>query len=161
MVKGDVEIFGLASLEDYLEIADRAVQEFAENRTDVLRCITAILILNHIPDWLDGKLTGHQRVELGWAFGDKKPAKDHFEPAYPDITVVRSVANGVKHLRIKEETRSISGYGQGGYGVGPYGKPYLVIDLGEEKSGMDRWVVADDLAQRVLSWWKRRLAVAF
>jgi hypothetical protein len=66
---------------------------------------------------------------------------------------IQQLANGTKHFAKQQfETVKVSGYGQGGYGVGPYGRAYLAIDLGEE-SGEHRWKTAVELLHVVLAFW--------
>lgn len=158
MSRQATKIFGIDTVGDYLAFCDAAVAELEQQQDNVLRAFTAILALNHVPDWLQYKLTSAERTKLGIV--DVKvgePVKDHFEALNADLKRVRDIANGFKHLKPVHSTQVVEGYGQGPYGIGPYGAPYLLIDLGEHLPLNERWDVGLSLCQRVLGWWKSRL----
>jgi hypothetical protein len=153
------KIFGIDTIDEYLAFCTEIVAELEHDQDNVLRAFAAILALNHIPDWLQYKLTVTQRNVLGLTasqVGD--PVKDYFEALYADIKRVREIANGFKHLRPVHSTQKVAGYGQGPYGIGPYGAPYLLIDLGDDKLANERWDVGFSLCKRVLEWWRAELS---
>lgn len=159
MTRQATNLFGICTIEDYLIFCAEAVAALEQDQDNVLRAFAAILALNHIPDWLQYKLTLGQRsaLELTGSQGGE-PVKDHFEDRNADIKRVREIANGFKHLKPVHSTRKVAGYGQGPYGIGPYGAPYLLIDLGDDKPANERWDVGFDLCKRVLEWWHTELA---
>lgn len=69
--------------------------------------------------------------------------------------IVQEISNGSKHFgrRASFETRRVAGYGMGGYGVGSYGRPYLVIDHGEE-AGVHQFMLVPDLLEVVVRFWR-------
>ena len=153
-----VSLFGVESVGDYLRLCEGAVAALSEDQASVLKGFTSILALNHFSDWLRYKLSADERTTLGLT--SNKPGDtviDDFESLNGDLKLVRSLANGFKHLRPIDPTSKIEGYGLVPYGVGPYGSPYLLIDLGDDKEPGDRWVVGVDLCQRVLKWWSETL----
>jgi hypothetical protein len=158
MTRQATKMFGIDTIGEYLAFCSEAVADFEREQDNVLRAFAAILALNHIPDWLQYKLTTAQRNALGLAGsqgGD--PVKDHFEARNADVGRVRDIANGFKHLRPVHSTQKVAGYGQGPYGIGPYDAPYLLIDLGDDKPPSERWDVGFDLCKRVLEWWRTEL----
>lgn len=159
MIRQTTKMFGIDTIDEYLAFCVEAVSEFEHDQDNVLRAFAAILALNHIPDWLQFKLTVAQRNTLG-IMGPQigGPLKDHFEARNADIKRVREIANGFKHLRPVHSTQKVAGYGQGPYGIGPYGAPYLLIDLGDNKPAHERWDVGFDLCKRVLEWWRTELS---
>jgi hypothetical protein len=159
MTRHATKIFGIDTIDDYLVLCAEAVAKLQQDEDDVLSAFAAILALNHIPDWLQHKLTDVKRDALGLVgsrVGDA--VKDYFEGQNPDLKRVRDIANGFKHLKPVHPTEKITGYGSGPYGVGPFGAPYLLIDLGEDKPASERWDVGFDLCQRVLEWWRAELS---
>ena len=159
MTRQNSAMFGMESIEDYLGFCAQAVAEFEEEQANVLRAFAAVLALNHIPDWLQYKLSADQRKALGLAISKiGEPVKDHFESQNGDLKLVRNVANGFKHLTPSPPSQIVAGYGSGPYGVGPYGAPYLVIDLGQNMPAQDRWVVALTICKRTLAWWEDQLS---
>jgi hypothetical protein len=67
---------------------------------------------------------------------------------------VQSLANGAKHFvrQIEVETERIAGYGSGSYGVGPYGKPYLLLDYGA--AATERWQTAEQVIDGAVVFWR-------
>ena len=153
-------MFGIDTVDQYLAFCEESVAELKLAQDNVLRAFTAILALNHIPDWLQYKLTPEQRQMLGLSeLRAGESVKAEFEARNSDIVRVREIANGFKHLRINTSTQRVGGYGVGPWGVGPYGTSYLLIDLGDDKPADERWDVALSLCERVLSWWRSELSL--
>lgn len=54
------------------------------------------------------------------------------------LEILREIANGSKHFKKQAfDTQLVRGYGQGPFGVGPYGHGYLLIDLGGDEPGSE------------------------
>nr|WP_281720604.1 hypothetical protein [Nitrosomonas nitrosa] len=157
MTRQSTCMFGIDSIDDYLVFCSEAVAELEADQDNVLRAFTAILALNHIPDWLQYKLTDLQRTALGLGGSQAGSVKDHFEAVNGDLRRVRNIANGFKHLRPVHPTENVPGYGKGPYGIGPFGMPYLVIDFGEHLPREERWDVGLDLCKRTFDWWQETL----
>lgn len=158
MTRQATRMFGVDTVEDYLAFCGKAVAELEADQDNVLPAFAAILALNHIPDWLRYKLTGPQRTALGLAESTiGASVKCHFEAMNDDLKRVRDIANGFKHLRPVHPTALIAGYGQGPIGVGPFGTPYLLIDLGEHLPLSERWDVGLSLCKRTFDWWQELL----
>jgi hypothetical protein len=159
MTREGVGLFGIETIKDYLNFCAQAVTEFESDQASVLRGFAAILSLNHLSDWLQYKLTVEERQRLGIADARQgQPVMEYFEDQNEDLRRVRSIANGFKHLRLAHTTERIAGYGRGPYGIGPFGKPYLLIDLGDHLPPAERWDVGFSLCLRVLEWWRRQLS---
>ncbi len=159
MSRSDVSVFNLTTIEDYLDFCNQAVEAFSEDQANVLRGFSAILALNHIPDWLQYKLSREQRKILGLNEKEQTEVNPYFESDNPETKLIRSIANGFKHLRPVHSTQRVSGYGQGPFGVGPFGRPYLLIDKGDHLDNSERWTVGLSLSKRVLEYWKNKLAL--
>jgi hypothetical protein len=151
-------MFGIETVDDYLTFCTKTVGELGADQGNVLRGFAAILVLNHVPDWLQYKLDQAQRQALGiQSLQPGAPVKDFFENQNADIRLVRELANGFKHLRPTHSTDAVSGFGRGPAGIGPFDQPYLLIDLGDGLPPTERWVVGLDLCERTLNWWLRTL----
>lgn len=157
MTRSDASIFNLESISDYLAFCQQALAEFENDQANVLRGFSAILAINHIPDWLQYKLSASQRSTLGISGQAEEPVINHFEAQNADLKLIRSIANGFKHLRPMHSTQRVSGYEQGPYGVGPFGAPYLLIDKGEECDLSVRWAVGLGLCKKVFDYWQQTL----
>jgi hypothetical protein len=159
MIRNNVNIFNIESITDYLDFCRQTVAELAKDQANVVRGFSAVLALNHIPDWLKYKLSSSQRSMLGLSDVVGTPVKNHFEAMDNDLALIRSVANGFKHLQpMHSTTKRISGYGQGPFGVGPYGESYLLIDRGENCEPSGRWVVGLSLCKKSLDFWTQTLS---
>lgn len=159
MTRASVSLFGVESIADYLRFCTEAVEEFDADKANVLRGFTAVLALNHIPDWLQYKLSADERRRL--RLNDSTPehaVQEYFEALNSDLKLMRQIANGFKHLRPVHSTERIVGYGAGPYGIGPYGAPYLLVDLGENTPSTNRYEVGLSLCRRLLNWWHQQLA---
>ena len=159
MTHKSTSLFGIDTISDYLELCREAVEALAQQQDSVLRGFTAILALNHLADWLEGKVPKADLIKTSISFHETPSKKrDVIEASNPDLKLVRQIANGFKHLKPVHSTQHIAGYGVGPNGVGPFGVPYLLIDLGEDKVLGERWCVGLDLCKRVLAWWQITLA---
>lgn len=155
--RADVTLFGVDTVADYLRLCDQAVSELGSDQANVLRGFTAILALNHLPDWLRYKLSPDERMTLNLEARVETPLQVSFESRNAELRLIRDLANGFKHLRPVDPTGRIHGFGTGPFGVGPFGVPYLLIDLGERLGGTARWTDCYSLCQRVLTWWHEQL----
>lgn len=158
MTRSSTQLFGLDKISDYIALCSEAVNDLKGQQDSVLKGFSAILALNHLPDWLRYKLTDAERQKLGLPMQPTNaPVNDFFEAQNENLKLVRQIANGFKHLRPVHSTERVEGYGAGPFGVGPFGRPYLLIDLGADKELAQRWCVGLDLCQRVLTWWQNTL----
>jgi len=157
--RSQTSLFGVSTIEQYLDLCERADAELQEKPEDVLRGFAAVLAINHIPDWLRYKLTETERIALGLPSTNVgSELKDVFEAENEDLVLIRQIANGFKHLRaVVYSTQQVSGYGLGPFGIGPFGQPYLLIDKGEDPEPSSRWDVGSALTKRSLEWWQSRL----
>ncbi|WP_370336455.1 hypothetical protein [Parvularcula marina] len=159
MTRASVKMFGVDTIGDYLHLCERAVAKFSDAQDDTALAFGAILSLNHVPDWLEHKLIPRQRRELQLVHNIRgADFREEFSERNPNLTLVRQISNGLKHLNPSSSTQEVKGFGQGPYGVGPYGQAYLLIDKGEGFSASERWVTALALCQDLLTWWQRELA---
>lgn len=162
MTRSSTQLFGMETVSDYLALCSEAVKDLKGQQDSVLKGFSAILALNHLPDWLQYKLTKAERQKLGLLTQSiDKPVNDFFEAQNKDLKLVRQVANGFKHLRPVHATERVEAYGGGPYGIGPCSAPYLLIDLGSDTQPAERWCVGFDLCQRVLAWWQDTLSPIF
>lgn len=152
-------IFGVDTICDYMNLCVKAVNDFEKSQDNVLKAFTAILILNHIVDWLQYKLTTPERGILRISGSKEESVQNHFEGQNSDLILVRDIANGFKHLRLKQPTKEIKGFGCGPYGTGPFGAPYLLIDPSDHLSPDERGYNAFSLCQKVLAWWQTQLSI--
>ena len=105
--------------------------------------MNAVTGLYHMHDWLWAKwLKDIKPVELdGATINSKTDLLRSLDANCPHFKLIQQLANGAKHACYVDAGGKIEGYGAGPYGIGPFGKAYLLIDLGKGK-GTDRYLVA-------------------
>lgn len=157
MSRKETSIFGLETITHYMRFCEEAVKQLKNDQANLLFGFSAILALNHIPDWLHHKLTADQRKVLSVSSLSEAGLREYFKNKNNDVKLIRSIANGFKHLRLSTDTRKIEGYGAGPCGVGPYGVPYLLIDRGDDFEDKDRWATGLLLCQNALDFWFKEL----
>lgn len=103
------------------------------NRPDSARhAMNCAITAHHLADWVWGDFVKSDD-QLKRTLGLRK--KEDFMAWIDSQTVwygvVQSLSNGSKHFLRKEaeNTRKIQGYGEGGWGQGPYGSSYLAIEV--------------------------------
>lgn len=161
MTRSNVSIFNLENISDYLVFCEKAIVELEADESNVLRGFSAILAINHIPDWIKHKLTPKQRELLHLPpnvddeHADLRAIQTYFEEKFSPLKIIRSISNGFKHLRIKEQTAK-TGYGCA-YGLS-YGKAQLYINKANAEDEAD-WIGLLPLSQQSLAYWKTELSL--
>jgi hypothetical protein len=151
--------FGIESIAGYLEFCAQAIVDMEADKGNVNRCFSAILALNHIPDWLQYKLTSSQRIQLKLNEKEGKPVKNSYEEKNKKLELLRHISNGLKHLQHNDVSTDniINSYGSEPFGTGPYGVSYLLIDRGENFLPEERYCTVLKLCQETLAFWKDEL----
>ncbi len=117
--------------------------------------MNSILSSYHIHEWVWARwLKTAAPKKIGdTMIRDKSSFVAWLESSCPHFAILQELANGSKHCSPVHSTDEVKGYGRGPYGIGPWGAPYLLIDLGDDKSGAARWLVASDMLQDVFKFW--------
>lgn len=115
--------------------------------------INSILSLYHLHEWvwshwLKGNFEAQKALGIRNNLDD---FLDWLERHCPYFNLIQDLANGSKHAYKVHSSGAVEGFGAGPYGIGPYGAPYLLIDLGEEAS--DRYLVASDVTRDCFGFW--------
>jgi hypothetical protein len=140
----------VANFDDYFLLTRQAVDRAKTNPSDRLSVLAGFLFVNHLRDWASRD--------------DVLPSALKSSPFYEAI---REVANGTKHLVLKAsshpdphatEIKTISGYGMGAYGVGPYGKPYIYLQARRRAEDEEYLYTAGIILGEALEWWAAALA---
>jgi hypothetical protein len=104
-----------------------------------------------VGDWLK---TDYETWGKIGGIRDKESFKARLVKLWPSMVVVEELTNGTKHFaKGAVETERIAGYGSGPCGVGPYGKPYLLIDFGSDCS--PRYQMAEQLIDEAVAFWRQ------
>jgi hypothetical protein len=164
---GIVVMFNIITSEDFLVKLEADYADFKLQPDAARHALNCIITAYHLIEWVWGdwlKKDYVTRQSLGCTqCAEGRSCIDIFKERlaaveWPSLTVVQAIANGAKHFRIEkgsvvETTQRITGYGKGPYGVGPFGRPYLLIDYGTEAP--QRWTTADQLLDDTLEFWRK------
>jgi len=96
------------------------------------------------PRYLSGNLIKSKSDFVAW-----------LEINCPYFGLLQELANGSKHCSPVHSTDKIEGYGMGPYGIGPFGTSYLLIDLGDNRSPSERYLVANEILGEIVEFWER------
>jgi hypothetical protein len=72
-----------------------------------------------------------------------------------------AIADAIMGLKLPPENIRVVSVGVGGYGIGPFGASYLLIDLGAEIAPPDRWLVASVMLREIVDFWEAFLEQNF
>ena len=117
--------------------------------------LNCIITAYHLHEWVWGDwLKKDRALRKSLGVKDKKSFLDFIVRASPWFSAIRDLTNGTKHFvrNAGFATMRVGGYGQGPYGIGPFGEPYLLIDYGEG-AAEHRWKTAIELIEVVVRFW--------
>ena len=149
-------MFGIVTAEDFHAKSKRDYLRLAASRADADLSMNAILSNYHLHEWtwslvlktrrpidLDGTIIRNMDEWVKW-----------LEANCPYFAVLRDLANGSKHcIPAVYSTDRVEGFGQGPYGVGSYGVPYLLLDLGNDLDAGSRWLVGSEIVREASEFW--------
>jgi len=129
-----------------LEVAREAVDRANAAPSDRLAAMSACLIVWHLKDWTDDGRASRVFQDCPWA------------------TALDQVANAFKHSGIGADrphrsssptsrVGTVSGYGSGGYGVGPNGKTYVGLVASRLPGDVAASVSITTILNEALAWW--------
>lgn len=141
--------FAITTAKDYREKMEEDLRTFISAIDNSSHAINAVTSAYHLHEWLwahfikglapthiDGALIRTKKDFIGW-----------LEQNCPHFNLVQDLTNGSKHAYPVQSTGElVEGYGAGPFGIGPFGRSYLLIDMGENASG-ERYLVASDVVR--------------
>jgi len=148
-------MFGITSASRYFEKVRADYARVEADGADPDAALNCILSLYHLHEWVWASWL-KQRPAALLRLGIRKDIRSFkawLDANCPHFDLVQELANGTKHCRPAHSTKHIKGYGRGPWGVGPFGAPYLLIDLGEENAPASRYLVASTVLRAVVGFW--------
>lgn len=126
-------MFEIVSAKDFLQKLKDDLEEFNNDRTSSRIAINSILTAYHLHEWVWGeflKVDASLRSQIGITGNNLSDFANWLDNNFPHFEVLQSVANGSKHfIRQGAVTgRVVSGWGDGPYGIGPWGEDYLLVE---------------------------------
>ncbi|MEN5168332.1 hypothetical protein ABE444_02060 [Brevundimonas pondensis] len=147
-------MFGITTAKDFRSKASRDNAALQSDIANADYAINAVLSAYHLHEWVWGRsLKASSPISVrGTMLREKKDWVAWLDANFPHFSLLQDLANGSKHC-VPVSAESVDGYGEGPWGIGPFGVPYLLIDLGSEKQVEDRWRVASDVLQDANDFW--------
>jgi len=148
-------VFGITTAADFREKSARDNAALQADVSNVDVAINAILSAYHLHEWV-WRLVLKPRKPVsvrGAVLRNSDDWKTWLDQNFPHFGLLRDLANGSKHCVPVSNAGKVEGYGQGPYGVGPYGKPYLLIDQGQAFSPEARWLVGNRVVREAAEFW--------
>jgi hypothetical protein len=71
----------------------------------------------------------------------------------PHFSLLQLLANGSKHCFPVHSTEIVKCYGRGPYGVGPYGRAYLLIDPNNHHTIVECYLVGNTVLRAIAELW--------
>jgi hypothetical protein len=152
-------MFSIVTARDFLQKAEEDLVELRKDAINAGKAMNAVLSLYHVHDWLWANHLEPTKVNLihGATIKSKTEFVQWLDSACTNFKVVQGLATATKHciLNKSNHTAKVEGFGKGRYGAGPYGTSYLVIDLGEELSPPQRFLMPHQVLSDMMSFWKK------
>lgn len=151
-------MFGILTAVDFLRKLEQDYAEFKDSPDSARIALNCIMTANHLAEWVWADCVANNlEKQAVMGIGNKAQFCKLISRQWAGSEVCRKVSNRTKHFCRKQgdpETTRVSGWGSGLYGVGTYGRPYLLIDHGEEKVGGERWQTVDSLLEAAVLFWQ-------
>lgn len=143
------------SVADYFRnVVNPAIDRAVESPDDASLAVSAFTLLYHVKDWAlrDGSIANETDY---WA-------------DCPFAQMVAEIANGGKHMEVTDSRLTASpaalefrlcGYGEGGFGVGPYGVANIQINGRKTPGGDAMFYSIDEVLSEVRDWWRATIGL--
>lgn len=149
-------MFSIVTATDFLRKVEQDWKMLEADFANPGLAINCILSSYHLHEWLWARqLKDKNPRKLNeQVLRDKDAFVAWLEANCPHFNLLQELANGSKHCAPVHPTDHVEGYGQGPFGVGPFDKAYLLIDLGDDLPGESRYLVATDVLQAIVKFWQ-------
>jgi hypothetical protein len=150
-------VFAITNASEFFAKVREDLAALEEKIDDAGRAMNCVLSSYHLHEWVWAHALKRRTPTTlgGIVIKDKSSFVGWLETACPYFLTLQELANGTKHCAPVNSASRIEGYGMGPYGIGPFGKSYLLIDLGEGIPVPQRWLVATDMLHAVVDFWNK------
>jgi hypothetical protein len=148
-------MFDIITSRDFLDKLEAEYADFKAQPDSTRHALNCIMTAYHLHEWVwgDWLKTDYETWQKIGGIRDKDSFKARLAELWPGMTVVEELTNGTKHFGKRSfETVRFAGYGSGPYSVGPYGRPYLLIDYGGDC--VPRYQTAEQLIDAAVIFWR-------
>jgi hypothetical protein len=137
-------MFDIRNSVDYYAMLVEDFDEFMEQPQLSRRAIHCAITAYHMHEWVWHDWL-HEREDVKAKLGltDLASFRKYLKGCVW-LGILRELANGSKHFKEQAySTELVRGYGQGPFGLGPYGTGYLLIDLGGNDEPLDEMLLGE------------------
>jgi len=152
----------VSTIQDYQAywrgVVEPDYNDFETKIDDLRRAFHCAITLFHMCEWvyiahkqyIDSKFTYKDRNGVSQSVSDEKTFANAIRDLYPDFELIRGIANSAKHLQLKQSGSYPSspshaantrvqgtGWGEGGYGQGPFGGTARVMLQGPQGQDLE------------------------
>jgi hypothetical protein len=148
-------VFGIVTAADFKAKAGRDNAALQSDFANADLMINAVLSAYHLHEWVWRLVLKPMKpIQIrGEMLRSKADWVAWLACNCPYFELVQDLANGSKHCLPVDGTGKIAGFGSGPFGIGPYGRSYLLIDLGEELGSDRRWLVGHQVVAEINKFW--------
>lgn len=156
-----MSMFDIVTSLDFLSKLEAEYIDFKAQPDSARYALNCIMTAYHLHEWVwgDWLQTDYEAWRKIGGIRDRDSFKMRLTQLWSGLAVAEELTNGTKHFRQSDrfeeatvQTKRVAGYGSGPYGVGPFGRPYLLIDYG---SGLEtRYQTAERLIDEAVSFWR-------
>jgi hypothetical protein len=149
-------MFDIITSRDFFSKLEADFIDFKDQPDSTRHALNCIITAYHLYEWVWGDwLKIDHATWRKLSVQSKETFKDWLKREWPGFAVLEGLTSGAKHFirKTSPETKRVAGFGSGPYGIGPYEKPYLLIDYGADKP--ERWQTAEHLIDDSLAFWRR------
>lgn len=149
-------MFDIITARDFLSKLEEDYADFKARPDSARRALNCIITAYHLHEWAWGDWLNRDYVIWNkLSIRNIESFEKWLERECPGFALARKLANGAKHFvrSVSSETQHVANFGEGPYGVGPYGSPYLLIDYGIDKP--DRWKTGEQLIDEIVAFWRQ------
>lgn len=149
-------MFEPLSCRDFYAMLVEDFDDFMAEPHSARRAWHCAITAYHLHEWVWGDwLKSNRPMRNTLKVGSRTEFLQWIEAHCVWFWFIQQLATGAKHFVRDPGSQPIhvGGYSEGAYGVGPYGRGYLMIDLGEEL-GDERWQTAAKYLEVVVRFWR-------
>jgi hypothetical protein len=148
-------VFDIITSQEFLTKLEANYADFKAQPDSTRHALNCIMTAYHLHEWVwgDWLKTDYETWQKIGGIRDRDSFKVRLSQLWSGMTVMKELTNGAKHFRTGSvETERIAGFGSGPFGIGPFGKPYLLIDYGVD--AVPRYQTAEQLIDDAVTFWR-------
>ena len=157
MATDTAQLFEPLSCRDFYAMLVADFDDFMAEPHSARRAWHCAITAYHLHEWVWGDwLKGNEAARATFQVNSSIEFLQWIERHCVWFWFVQQLTNGAKHFVRRPASQPIlvgTPHGEGTFGMGPYGKGYLIVDLGED-AGDERFTPAARFLEVVVRFWR-------